>query len=187
MNSPLVFNLRLIPLLGAIFLGSLFTGCKENNSQPRNREENKIVDLVATNEVDENGGEPWVLNIEKATVNNDLYRVEQWTGRHMQMVLMSIKPGEEIDLEVHDGHDQFIRIEQGEGRVLMGKTREDLSFDEAVTNDWAIFIPAGYYHNVKNTGQEDLKVYTIYSPKEHAKGTVHSTYEEAREAHEDEH
>ncbi|HSI70142.1 MAG TPA: cupin domain-containing protein [Gillisia sp.] len=186
MKTTIFFNLRFLSFLGGIFICSL-TGCKGNNSQPENSAETVNVNIETNNEPEEEGGEPWVLNIEEATVNNDHYRTEQWTGKYMQMVLMSVKPGEEIDLEVHEGHDQFIRIEQGEGRVLMGKTREDLSFDETVTDDWAIFIPAGYYHNVKNTGQVDLKVYTIYSPKEHGKGTIHKTYEEAREAHNQEH
>lgn len=185
MRSNLLHNLKLLALLGGIFIGFIFTGCKENDPQPETAERDNT-NLERQDLSQEEGGEPWVLDIEGATVRNDLYRSEQWTGKYMQMVLMSVKPGEEIDLEVHEGHDQFIRIEQGEGRVLMGKTREDLSFDEAVKDDFAIFIPAGYYHNVKNTGQEDLKVYTIYSPKEHEKGTVHRTYEEAREAHDEE-
>jgi mannose-6-phosphate isomerase-like protein (cupin superfamily) len=189
MRSHLFYNFKLLTFIGAIFIGFIFTGCKENNPQPETGEvdnaklEGNNANLMTESQAEGEGGEPWVLNIEGATVNNDLYRTEQWTGQYMQMVLMSVKPGEEIDLEVHEGHDQFIRIEKGEAQILMGKTREDLSFNETVTDDWAIFIPAGYYHNVKNTGQEDLKVYTIYSPKEHAKGTVHSTYEEAREAH----
>jgi mannose-6-phosphate isomerase-like protein (cupin superfamily) len=193
MRSQLFYNFKLLIFIGAIFIGSFFTGCKENNTQPETGEmdnatfEQDNANGMTSDQAEEEGGEPWVLDIEEATVGNDLYRSEQWTGKYMQMVLMSVKPGEEIDLEVHEGHDQFIRIEQGEGRVLMGKTREDLSFDEEVRDDFAIFIPAGYYHNVKNTGQEDLKVYTIYSPKEHEKGTVHRTYEEAREAHDEEH
>ncbi len=187
MKLPLHCDFRLFTLIGVVLLFFIFTNCKENNSKDTEDKENEIVDLVETDANDENGGEPWVLNIEEATVANGNYRIEQWTGKHMQMVLMSVKPGEEIDLEIHEGHDQFIRIEQGEARILMGKTEDDLSFDETVTDDWAIFIPAGYYHNVKNTGQEDLKVYTIYAPKEHQRGTVHRTYEEARNAHGEEH
>jgi mannose-6-phosphate isomerase-like protein (cupin superfamily) len=121
------------------------------------------------------------MNIEEATINNPHYRIEQWTGRHIQMVLMSVAPGSEIDLELHEGHDQFIRIEQGKARVLMGRTEDDLSFDETVGDDWAIFIPAGYYHNIKNIGENDLKVYTIYSPPEHARGTLHETYEDGKD------
>ncbi len=128
------------------------------------------------------GQKPWVLNIEEATVNNQFYREAKWTGDYMQMVLMSLKPGEVINLELHNDIDQFIRIEQGEARVLMGETKENLLFDETVSDDWAIFIPAGYWHEVRNTGNTDLKLYTIYTPAEHASGTRHETYEEA-EAH----
>ena len=102
----------------------------------------------------------------------------------MQMVLMSIEPGGVIDLEVHEDHDQFIRIEQGEARIRMGKTEEDLTFDENVTDDWAVFIPAGYWHEVRNTGNTDLKLYTIYAPPEHPSGTLHETYEDAEGYHE---
>ncbi|MBC5992226.1 cupin domain-containing protein [Pontibacter sp. SD6] len=129
------------------------------------------------------GGKPWALNIEEGTVKNKHYRAAKWTGEHMQMVLMSLKPGEEIDLEVHQNIDQFIRIEQGEARVLMGETKENLTYDKNVSDDWAVFIPAGYYHKIRNTGKTELKLYTIYTPAEHPKGTVHRTYEEAREHH----
>ena len=100
------------------------------------------------------------------------------------MVLMSLKPGEEIDLEIHRSVDQFIRIEQGEARVRMGKSKDELTFDQRVSDDWAVLIPAGYYHNVRNTGNTELKLYTIYAPPEHPAGTVHKTYREAQQAHE---
>jgi mannose-6-phosphate isomerase-like protein (cupin superfamily) len=127
------------------------------------------------------GKKPWVLDIEEATVENSNYRFAKWSGEYMQMVLMSIKPGEIIDLEIHDGHDQFIRIEQGEARVLMGRSEDKLDYDEKVSDDWAIFIPAGYWHKVENTGKNDLKLYTIYAPGEHPAGTVRETLQEARE------
>ncbi len=133
------------------------------------------------------GNMPWVLDIEEATVDNDNYRATKWTGKHMQMVLMSLKPGETIDLEIHDGLDQFIRIEQGEARVRMGKSEDNLDFDKNVSDDWALFIPAGYWHQVINTGNTDLKLYTIYSPMEHPAGTVNKTYEDAREYHHEHH
>lgn len=183
-----------ILLITCLIIFPLLNACKNSGDNQKTttlqQEEittSKPEGITNTTEAEGEGGEPWVLDIEEATVANNHYRIEEWTGKHMQMVLMSIKPGEEIDLEIHKGHDQFIRIEQGEGRVLMGRSEEDLFFDENVTDDWAIFIPAGYYHNVKNTGSEDLKVYTIYAPKEHPRGTLHSTYEEAREAHQEEH
>gem|GEM_PF-321254 len=133
------------------------------------------------------GKAPWVLNIEEATLENDYYRKTRWTGGKMQMVLMSLKPGEEIDLEVHPGIDQFIRIEQGEARVRMGESSDNLYFDEHVTDDWAIFIPDGYWHHVENTGDTELKLYTIYTPAEHPAGTVNETYQDAVEYHEEHH
>lgn len=129
------------------------------------------------------GKRPWVMNIEEATLNNSYYREARWTGDYMQMVLMALKPGEVIDLELHGNIDQFIRIEQGEARVRMGETKENLLFDETVSDDWAIFIPAGYWHEIRNTGENDLKLYTIYAPSEHPAGTRNETYEDA-EAHE---
>ena len=129
------------------------------------------------------GGSPWVLDIEEATIENTSYRIAKWTGEHFQMVLMSISPGEVIDLEIHKNHDQFIRIEKGEARVLMGKTEDNLDFDKTVSDDWSIFIPAGYWHQVINTGNTDLKLYTIYAPGEHEYGTHHKTYQEAADHH----
>ncbi|MCX2740827.1 cupin domain-containing protein [Pontibacter anaerobius] len=131
------------------------------------------------------GMKPWALNIEEATVNNPDYRAVKWTSAHMQMVLMSLKPGEEIDLEVHNKTDQFIRIEQGEARVRMGKESGKLTYDKTISDDWAVLIPAGYYHHIKNTGTTDLKLYTIYAPAEHPKGITHKTYAEAKESHHD--
>ncbi|MFO7923190.1 MAG: cupin domain-containing protein [Bacteroidales bacterium] len=129
------------------------------------------------------GGSPWVLDIEEATIENNSYRIAKWSGEFMQMVLMSISPGEVIDLEIHEHHDQFIRIEEGEARVLMGKTEDNLDFDKVVSDDWSIFIPAGYWHQVINTGNSDLKLYTIYAPGEHERGTHHETYQEAADDH----
>jgi mannose-6-phosphate isomerase-like protein (cupin superfamily) len=136
-----------------------------------------------TDDHKDTGGSPWVLDIEEATIENNSYRIAKWSGEYLQMVLMSIGPGEVIDLEIHEHHDQFIRIEKGEARVLMGKTEDDLDFDKIVSGDWAVFIPAGYWHQVINTGNTDLKLYTIYAPGEHERGTHHESYQEAAEHH----
>lgn len=127
------------------------------------------------------GKNPWVLNIELGTLANPHYRNARWTGEYLQMTFMSLSPGETIDLEVHNDHDQFIRIEQGEAQVLMGRSRNEMSFVRSVSGDWAIFIPAGYWHEVRNTGKTDLKLYTIYAPGEHPAGTIHETYQQALE------
>ncbi len=100
---------------------------------------------------------------------------------------MTLKPGEVIDLEMHEGHDQFIRIEAGEARVLMGKSADDLFFDKKVSDDWAVLVPAGYWHKIENAGTSDLKLYSLYGPPEHGKGTLHETCGEAEEAHHHEH
>ncbi len=127
----------------------------------------------------DHGPKPYVVDIEKATLENDNYRTTLWTGAHLQLTVMSIQPGHDIGLEVHDDHDQFLRVEAGTGRVQMGPARDDLSFDETVTDDWVIFVPAGSWHNVTNTGDEPLKVYSIYSPPEHPHGTIHATKADA--------
>jgi mannose-6-phosphate isomerase-like protein (cupin superfamily) len=140
---------------------------------------------ATVSETTDYGKEPWTVDIEQATLENTNFRAAKWTGDSMQMTLMSLKAGEEIGFEKHDGMDQFIRIEQGTARVLMGKTRDDLTFDKEVSDDWAIFVPGGYWHNVMNTGTGDLKLYSIYSPPEHPAGTVHPTFEDAEAAEHD--
>jgi mannose-6-phosphate isomerase-like protein (cupin superfamily) len=127
------------------------------------------------------GGQPWVFDIEEATIEEGYYRKSVWTGKYMQLVLMSLKPGEKIDLEQHSKNDQFFRVEAGKARVQMGETEDNLSFDEVVEDDFAILIPAGFWHQITNIGDTDLKLYTIYGPAEHAPGTKHATYKEAQE------
>jgi mannose-6-phosphate isomerase-like protein (cupin superfamily) len=119
------------------------------------------------------GKQPWVIDIEKLTVDNSNFRRAWWTGKHLQMTVMSIKPGDEIGLEVHPKNDQFIRVEEGQAKVVMGKTKDDLTYEKEVSDDWAVFIPAGYWHNIINTGTDEVKVYVIYSPPEHPRATIH--------------
>ncbi len=121
------------------------------------------------------GPEPFVVNIEKATTQNNTFRTALWTGKYLQLTLMSIPVGEDIGLEIHPDHDQFIRIEQGEGLAKMGDTKDTLDFQEKVYDDYAIFVPAGKWHNLINTGCKPLKLYSIYAPPEHPYGTVHAT------------
>jgi Mannose-6-phosphate isomerase len=127
----------------------------------------------------DHGKQPWVVDINDLTKKNTNFRTTEWTGSHLQMTVMSIKPGGEIGLEKHDKGDQFIRVEEGKARVVMGPTREKMTFDRKVSDDWAIFIPAGFWHNIINEGDKPLKVYAIYAPPEHPAGTVHETFEEA--------
>lgn len=125
------------------------------------------------------GAQPFVLNIEEATKQNDAFRVTKWTGSNLQMTLMAIQPGDDIGLETHDDHDQFLRIEEGTGLVQMGASENNLDYEEAVEDDFAIFVPAGTWHNVTNTGDRPLKLYSIYAPSEHPHGTVHATKADA--------
>lgn len=122
----------------------------------------------------DNGPNPYVVDIEELTLQNENFRTAAWTGTNLQMTLMTIQPGEAIGLEVHEDHDQFLRIEQGTARVEMGPTETELQTWDA-KDDFAIFVPAGTWHNVVNTGNEPLKLYSIYAPPEHAHGTVHET------------
>lgn len=114
----------------------------------------------------------YVTNIEKQSVENKDFRKVLFTGPHSQLVVMSVKPGEDIGLEVHKV-DQFIRIEKGEGEVVMDGKRSRVQAESAFV------IPAGTKHDVTNTGKDDLKLYTIYSPPQHRDGTVHRTKADA--------
>jgi mannose-6-phosphate isomerase-like protein (cupin superfamily) len=130
------------------------------------------------------GDYPFVINIENATLENRYFRTALWTGTHLQLTLMSIKPGEEIGLEIHPDLDQFLRIEQGWGIVMMGKSKDKLDFQRRVRDDYAIVIPAGTWHNLINTGRVPLKLYSIYAPPQHPHGTVHVTRRDAEEQEE---
>ncbi|MFP4697323.1 MAG: cupin domain-containing protein [Eubacteriales bacterium] len=133
---------------------------------------------------DDYGPEPFIVDIEAITKENDTFRTALWTGRHLQLTLMSIDVGEDIGLETHPHLDQFIRIEEGQGIVKMGDSKDNLDFQEMVYDDFAILIPAGKWHNLINTGYKPIKLYSIYAPPEHPFGTVHVTKREAEAAEE---
>jgi mannose-6-phosphate isomerase-like protein (cupin superfamily) len=124
----------------------------------------------------------WVADIERATLDNENFRTVLWTGEHSQLTVMRIAPGEDIGKEVHPDHDQFIRIEQGNGRAELGPSEDEVEETHDVKDAWAIIIPAGTWHNVVNTGDGDLKVYSLYSPPEHPPKTVHRTKADAEAA-----
>jgi len=125
------------------------------------------------------GPNPFVIDIEDAAERNLTFRTALWTGTHLQLVLMSIPVGEEIGLERHGETDQFIRIVEGRALVQMGNAADRLDFRRYVEDDDVILIPAGTWHNISNTGQRPLKLYTIYAPPEHPRGTVHATKQDA--------
>jgi mannose-6-phosphate isomerase-like protein (cupin superfamily) len=129
----------------------------------------------------------WVDNIEERTTKNDTFRTTLFTGQYSQLTVMSIKVGEEIGNEVHEDNDQFIRIEQGTARVTFGVTADKVDEEHVVKDDWAVIIPAGTWHNVINAGEDELKLYSVYSPAEHPAGTVHQTKAEADAAEAAEH
>ncbi|MDU4696372.1 MAG: cupin domain-containing protein [Paenibacillus sp.] len=127
------------------------------------------------------GQQPFVIDISEATERNQTFRTALWTGQHFQVTLMSIPVGEDIGLEVHPGTDQFIRVEDGRGVAQIGDRADHLTFVQNIDDDDAVFIPAGKWHNIINTGNEPLKVYVIYAPPEHPFGTVHRTKRDAME------
>lgn len=135
----------------------------------------QVYDWNRQNRVSDYGLRPYVVDIEKATKQNKAFRTALWTGNHLQLTLMSIGVGEDIGLEVHPNVDQFIRIEEGQGLVQMGDNKNVLDFQQNVYEDFAVFVPAGKWHNIINTGNKPLKLYSIYAPPEHPFGTVHET------------
>jgi len=125
--------------------------------------------------------EPYVNNIEQETAVNSNFRKVLNTASHSQLVVMSLKAGEEIGMEVHPNVDQFLRIESGEGKAILdGK-------EYALSDGFAVVVPAGTNHNIVNTGTSEMKLYTVYSPANHPAGTVHATKADADAAEAAEH
>ena len=151
-SRPFVFGAT------AALLATTLAACTVGNTSPQ-----------------DHGTKPWVVDIEALTTSNQNFRTTWWTGNQLQMAVMSLQPGEDIGLEVHQKGDQFIRVEEGKARVQMGLSKTDLSYDKTVEDDWAMFIPEGHWHNITNTGKEELKVYVLYAPPEHPAGTIHPT------------
>lgn len=123
----------------------------------------------------DHGKEPYVIDIEKATLGNTNFRATLWTGAHLQMTVMSIPVGGDVGLEKHPANDQFLRVERGHAKVEMGAKKDQLDFVRYVSDDWVIMVPAGMWHNVTNTGDEPLKLYALYGPPDHVRGTRHKT------------
>ena len=121
----------------------------------------------------------WVGDIAALTVDNTTFRTVLYTAAHLQLTVMCLQPGEEIGLEMHDQHDQFIRIEAGQARITVGPNEDQIEVAHEVADDWAMIIPAGVWHNVINTGTSALRLYSLYAPAEHPDGTVHETKADA--------
>jgi mannose-6-phosphate isomerase-like protein (cupin superfamily) len=129
--------------------------------------------------IEDIGPEPQAFDLERATLDNPNYRDVAWTGKYLQLTLMSIPVGEDIGLEAHPETDQFLRLDQGRGRVQMGPAQDRLDFDREVEDGWAVFVPAGTWHNVTNIGDEPMRLYAVYAPVHHASDKVHATAADA--------
>ena len=127
----------------------------------------------------------WVGDIETTTLDNDVFRTVLFTGDHTQLTVMRLAPGEDIGLEAHHDRDQFLRIEHGRARVELGTSEDAIEESHDVGDDWAIIVPAGVWHNVVNTGEDELKLYSLYSPPEHPPETIHRTKADAEAAEHD--
>ena len=128
-----------------------------------------------TVQISDFGPEPFITNIDKITLKNSNYRTALWTGQYLQLTLMCIPVGGEIGLEVHPDTDQFIQIEKGNAIAMMGCSKNKLNYQKNVCSGYAVFVPAGTWHNIVNTGSCPLKIYTVYAPPHHPHGTVQAT------------
>ncbi|MCT1575717.1 cupin domain-containing protein [Oceanobacillus kimchii] len=164
---PQVFNPNNLEYLNSRSMNSYYYPQNHYNTQYR---------------ITDQGPNPFVFNIEEATNINENYRTTIWTGEHSQVTLMSINVGDDIGLEIHPHVDQFLRVEEGEGIARMGKSRDNLTYQRRVGPGSAVIVPAGTWHDVVNVGSTPLKLYAIYSPPEHPKGTIHHTKADAIES-----
>jgi len=130
-------------------------------------------------EIRDFGGAPLVINMDRAARLNQNYRTALWTGKYLQVTLMSIPAGGDIGAEVHPDVDQFLRIESGTGIALTGSSRSGPDRRQSIDCHTAVIIPAGTWHNIVNTGNTPLKLYSICAPPHHPFGTVQSTKADA--------
>jgi mannose-6-phosphate isomerase-like protein (cupin superfamily) len=129
--------------------------------------------------ITDNGPQPNAFDLETATKENANYRTVAWTGKYLQVTLMSIPPGSSIGLEAHPETDQFLRLDAGQGHVTMGPTKDNLTFQLDVSDGWSVQVPAGTWHDVINTGADDMRLYVVYAPVHHTPGIVQETAEDA--------
>ena len=129
--------------------------------------------------IEDIGPRPQSFDLETATKQNENYRTTAWSGKYLQLTLMSIPVGEDIGLEAHPETDQFLRLDAGRGRVQMGPAKDRLDFEQEVGDGWAVFVPAGTWHNVTNIGDEPMRLYAVYAPVHHAAGKIHGPADDA--------
>jgi mannose-6-phosphate isomerase-like protein (cupin superfamily) len=123
--------------------------------------------------IEDIGPKPQSFDLEEATRDNRNYRTVAWSGRYLQVTLMSIPVGSDIGLEAHPETDQFLRLDAGRGRVQMGPAKDRLTFEKEVSDGWCVLVPAGTWHNIVNIGKEPMQVYAIYAPAHHKPGKIH--------------
>jgi len=121
----------------------------------------------------------YVDDIERVTLDNPHFRKVLFTGKQMQLTVMTVPPGGEVGLEMHEGLDQFIRVESGSATVTLGRSKDSKDETHEAGDDWVAIIPGGTWHNIVNTGDGPLQLYSLYSPPEHPDGTVHETKADA--------
>ena len=127
----------------------------------------------------DNGPHPNVFDLESATKQNDTYRTVAWSGKYLQVTLMSIPVGASIGLEAQELVGLGVRLDAGRGLVKMGPSKHDLPIQEEVSDGWSIQVPAGTWHDVENIGDEPMRLYVVYAPVHHAAGIVQETKGEA--------
>ncbi len=121
------------------------------------------------------GPQPRSFDLEQATLDNADYRSVAWSGRYLQVTLMSIPTGGDIGLEAHPQTDQFLRLDAGRGLVQMGASKDKLTFEQEVSDGWCVLVPAGTWHNITNVGATAMQVYAVYAPAHHSPDKVHAT------------
>ena len=121
------------------------------------------------------GPQPQSFDLESATKDNAEYRSVAWSGRYLQVTLMSIPVGGDVGLEAHPDTDQFLRLDTGHGRVQMGAAKDALTFEKDVSDGWCVLVPAGTWHNITNTGTTPMQLYTVYAPAHHRPDAVQAT------------
>jgi mannose-6-phosphate isomerase-like protein (cupin superfamily) len=130
---------------------------------------------LTTDRIKDIGPLPESFDMEDATKANKNYRSVAWSGRYLQVTLMSIPVGGDIGLEAHPETDQFLRLKAGSGKVQMGSAKDQLTFEQDVSDGWCVLVPAGTWHNITNTGGTAMQVYAIYAPAHHTPGKVQAT------------
>lgn len=129
------------------------------------------------------GGQPFIFNINHFAKMNNNFRTALWTGDWLQVTLMSIPVGEDIGMELHPDTDQIIKIEDGCARIMTGKSKNALNYQKNASAGYAVIVPAGTWHNIVNTGQKPLKLFSVYAPPHHPFGTVQKTKCDAEKEH----